>query len=136
MAPLSDDGRTLIVADSQTKQLVAFDVANDGNVSGRRVWAELEHAPDGICADGDGAIWVATVPGQACIRVGEGGAVLGTLAVDRGCFACMLGGEDGRTLFIGAARWHGMETAMRDGPGTTGQLVAAREQPAPHAGRP
>jgi len=132
---LLDGGHTLLVADSQTEQLVAFDV-QDGTVVGRRVWAQLEHAPDGICADAEGAIWVATVPGQACIRVAEGGAVLDTLPVDRGCFACMLGGEDGRTLFIGAAQWHGMETAMTDGPGTTGQLLAAPERPAPHAGRP
>jgi sugar lactone lactonase YvrE len=133
---LVDDGRTLVVADSHAQQLVGFDVAGDGTLSGRRVWAALEHAPDGICVDADGAVWVATVPGRCCVRVREGGEVLDTVAADRGCFACMLGGEDGRTLFIAAAEWRGMEAAMTEGPGLTGRLLAAPGQPAPHAGRP
>jgi sugar lactone lactonase YvrE len=132
---LIDDGATLVVADSHAQQLVAFEVRDDGTLVGRRVWADLESAPDGICADADGAIWVATVPGQSCVRVQEGGEVLNTVPSDRGCFACMLGGGDGRTLFIAAAEWHGME-AMRDGPGLTGQLLAVPGQPAAHAGRP
>jgi sugar lactone lactonase YvrE len=131
-----DDGATLVVADSHAQQLIAFDVAGDGALSGRRVWAEVAHAPDGICSDADGAIWVASVPGRHCVRVREGGEVLNTVEVDRGCFACMLGGDDGQTLFIAAAQWHGMEAAMRDGPGQTGQLLAAPGQPAPHAGHP
>jgi len=131
-----DDGRTLVVADSHAEQLIGFDVSGDGALTDRRVWAELEHAPDGICADADGAVWVASVPGQHCVRVREGGEVLETVAVDRGCFACTLGGEDGRTLFIAAAEWHGMEQAMREGPGITGRLLAAPGQPAAHAGRP
>jgi sugar lactone lactonase YvrE len=133
---LIDNGRTLVVADSHAQQLVGFDVTDDGSLTGRRVWAALEHAPDGICADADGAVWVASVPGQYCVRVQEGGHVLDTVAVDRGCFACMLGGDDGRTLFIAAARWHGMDALMSEGPGTTGQLLAAPQQPAAHAGRP
>jgi sugar lactone lactonase YvrE len=68
---LIDEGRTLIVADSHAGQLVAFEVAGDGALGGRRVWAGLEHAPDGICADADGAVWVASVPGQRCVRVRE-----------------------------------------------------------------
>jgi sugar lactone lactonase YvrE len=133
---LLDDGRTLVVADSHANQLIGFDIEDDGTLSGRRVWAELEHAPDGICADGEGAIWVATVPGQQCLRVAEGGEVLDAVPADRGCFACMLGGEDGRTLFIAAAEWRGMEVAMREGPGRTGRLLAAAGMPAAHAGRP
>jgi sugar lactone lactonase YvrE len=133
---LVDDDRTLVVADSHAGQLVAFEVAGDGTLAGRRVWAGLEYAPDGICADADGAVWAASVPGQHCVRVREGGEVLEEVSVDRGCFACMLGGENGGTLFIAAARWHGMEAAMRDGPDWTGQLLAAPGQPAPHAGRP
>ena len=89
-----------------------------------------------IDAVGNGAVWVASVPGKHCVRVAEGGKVLNTVALDRGCFACMLGGEDGRTLFIAAAQWRGMEAAMKEGPGLTGQLLAAPEQPAPHGGRP
>jgi sugar lactone lactonase YvrE len=133
---LVDHGRTLVVADSHANQLLAFDVAVDATLSDQRVWADLEHAPDGICADGERAIWVASVPGRHCVRVQEGGDVLATIAVDRGCFACMLGGEDGRTLFIAAAEWRGMEPAMTEGPGVTGQLLAAPGQPAAHAGRP
>ena len=133
---LLDDGATLVVADSHLKQLTAFAVEGDGTLGRRRVWAELEHAPDGICADAEGAIWVASVPGEYCVRMREGGEILDTVAADRGCFACMLGGEDGRTLFVAAAIWHGMDAAMQDGPGTTGQLLAAPGQPAPHAGRP
>ncbi len=133
---LIDDGHTLVVADSQAQQLVGFEVAEDATLSGRRVWADVEYAPDGICADADDAIWVATVPGQQCRRVREGGEVLNAVAVDRGCFACMLGGEDGRILFIAAAEWHGMDAAMTDGPGFTGRLLAAADQPASHAGRP
>lgn len=133
---LLDGDRTLVVADSHAQQLIAFDVTDAGRLSGRRVWAELEHAPDGICADADGAIWVATVPGRRCARVREGGEVLDTVALDRGCFACMLGGADGRTLFIAAAEWRGMEAVEREGPGRTGQLLVAPDQPAPHSGRP
>ena len=133
---LIDRGHTLLVADSYAQRLVAFAVAQDGTLSGPRVWAELEHAPDGICADQEGGVWVASVPGRHCVRVREGGEVLKTIPVDRGCFACMLGGDDGRTLFIGAAQWRGMEATMSDGPGSTGRLIAAPGQPAPHAGRP
>ena len=133
---LVDGDRVLVVADSHAEQLVAFEVEDDGALGDRRVWADLEYAPDGICADSDGAVWVASVPGQRCARVREGGEVLDTVAVDRGCFACMLGGEDGRTLFIAAAEWHGMQAAMSNGPDWTGQLLAAPNRPAPHSGRP
>jgi sugar lactone lactonase YvrE len=133
MALLERD-RTLVVADSHTQALIAYDVTCDGSLSAGRVRAELEHAPGGICGHANGAAWVATVPGQRCIRVREGGAVLDT--VDRGCFACMLGGVDGRTLFIAAAEWRGMDALISDGPGLSGQLLAAPDQPAPHAGRP
>jgi sugar lactone lactonase YvrE len=133
---LLDDDRTLVVADSHAHQLVAYEVEARGTLSNRRVWAALEHAPDGICADADGAIWAATVPGKQCTRVAEGGEVLETVQADQGCFACMLGGEDGRTLFIATAQWRGMDAAMHEGPGRTGRLLAAANMPAAHAGRP
>ena len=123
---LIDEGATLLVADSHAQQLIAFDVAADGSLAGRRTWAALQHAPDGICADPDGAVWVASVPGERCELVAEGGSVLETVTVDRGCFDCVLGGVDGRDLFIGAAEWHGMDAAMNKGPGTTGQLLVVR----------
>jgi len=67
------------------------------------------------------------------VRVREGGEVLQTVELDRGCFACMLGGEDGKTLFMMAAEWHGMENMV--GAKRSGQVVTSRA-PAPHAGRP
>jgi sugar lactone lactonase YvrE len=127
------DGRLLAV-DGPGRLLLRLEP--DGTLPIGRVWAELEHPPDGICGDSDGAIWVATVPGQRCIRVREGGDVLDTVAADRGCFACILGGQDGRTLFIAAAQWRGMDALVSNGPGLTGQLLAAPDQRAPHAGRP
>jgi sugar lactone lactonase YvrE len=133
MAVTPDDG-TLIVADSYGKCLTAFAIEPDGNLSGRRVWADLgDGVPDGICMDAEGAVWYADVPNKRCVRVREGGEVLDTVAVDRGCFACMLGGPDGRTLFVLAAEWTGPE-GMLDGR-RTGRVVTVRA-PAPHAGRP
>jgi sugar lactone lactonase YvrE len=136
MAVLGDD--TLVVAESHADRLTAWTVTGSGELIDRRIWADLGpgSAPDGICADAEGAIWYASVPGQRCSRVAAGGRVLDTVEADRGCFACMLGGEDGCTLFIAAAQWRGMDAMRRDGPGLTGQLLAAPDQPAPHAGRP
>ncbi|MGH3210793.1 MAG: SMP-30/gluconolactonase/LRE family protein, partial [Trebonia sp.] len=103
------DNATLIVADSYRHQLVAFDIAGDNSLAGRRTWADLgESAPDGICVDAENAVWYAEVPGKRCARVAEGGAVLQTIPLDRGGFACVLGGQDGTTLFITAAEWRGM----------------------------
>ena len=103
------DNRTLVVADSYRHQLVGFDIAPDGSLNGRRVWADLgEAAPDGICLDAEDAAWYADVPHEHCVRVAEGGRVLDTVPLDRGGFACMLGGPDGRSLYVVAARWPGM----------------------------
>lgn len=100
------DNSTLIVAESYAGTLTAFDIAADGTLSGRRVWAEIPgSAPDGICIDAEGAVWYADVPNRRCARVREGGEVLQTVELDRGCFACMLGGTDRTTLFIVAAEW-------------------------------
>jgi sugar lactone lactonase YvrE len=99
------DNATLLVAESYGPRLTAFDIGAGGELSGRRVFAELEDAPDGICVDAEGAVWSATVPGRRCVRVAEGGRVLQTVDFDRGCFACALGGPDRRTLFVTAAEW-------------------------------
>ncbi len=129
------DGSTLIVAESHGNRLTAFDIGEDADLANRRVWADLgeDHYPDGICLDASGAVWYADVPNQHCVRVREGGEVLETVDVDRGCFACMLGGPEGTTLFIVAAQWHGMDRFM-DGMGS-GQVLTA-EVSVPHAGRP
>ena len=100
---LTPDGRTLIVAETYAARLTAFDVAADGSLSGRRVFAELPGiAPDGICLDERGHVWVATARTPEVLRVAEGGRVTGRVAVGSGSlsYACMLGGDDGRTLFV------------------------------------
>jgi sugar lactone lactonase YvrE len=133
---VTPDNSTLIVAESYARQLTAFDIEADGGLSNRRVWASLgEDPPDGICIDAEGAVWYATVPGRRCVRVREGGEVLATVDVDRGCFACMLGGPDGTSLFVMAAEWKGIEGI--DFAQRTGQvLIAEAPAPAPHAGYP
>jgi sugar lactone lactonase YvrE len=103
------DGSTLIVADSWGKELSGFDIGPDGDLSNRRVWADLgDGVPDGICADAEDAIWYADVPNQRCVRVCEGGEVLRVVQLDRGGFSCALGGEDRKTLFIVATEWGGL----------------------------
>lgn len=118
------DNSTLIVADSYGHNLVGFDIGADGGLSGRRVWADLgDGTPDGICADAQNAVWYADVPGQRCVRVSEGGAVLQTVELDRGGFACVLGGPDRATLFITAAQWRGMTEPEPVTPGS-GRVLA------------
>ena len=132
---VTGDNSTLIVADSYRHHLVAFDIAVDGSLSNRRVWAELgEGTPDGICADAQDAIWYADVPGQRCVRVAEGGTVLQTVNLDRGGFACALGGPERTTLFIVAATWQGMTQSEMVAP-ASGQ-VQFTEVETPGAGWP
>jgi sugar lactone lactonase YvrE len=113
------DNSTLIIAESYGRKLTAFDIAADGSLDKRRVWADLgSGVPDGICIDSDNAVWYADVPNKCCVRVREGGEVLETVKIDRGCFACMLGGPDRKTLFLLAAEWQGpekMASAARSG---------------------
>jgi sugar lactone lactonase YvrE len=128
------DNRTLIVAESYAKRLTAFEIAADGGLSNRRVWADLgDGVPDGICYDAAGAVWYSDVPNKRCVRVREGGEVLQTIKLDYGCFACALGGRDGRTLFMMATVWRGPENMFAEP--RTGQVVAT-EAPAPRAGWP
>jgi sugar lactone lactonase YvrE len=129
------DNRTLIVADSYRHQLVAFTIDADGGLSDRRVWADLgDGTPDGICVDADNAVWYADVPNQRCVRVAEGGAVSRTVQLDRGGFACVLGGADRASLFIVAARWRGMTEPEPVTPGS-GQVLRIRVE-VPGAGWP
>jgi sugar lactone lactonase YvrE len=119
---VTPDNATVIVAESYARRLTAFTIVADGNLSNRRVWADLgEGCPDGICLDAEGAVWYADVPNKRCVRVREGGERLQTIALDRGGFACMLGGADRRTLFIAAAHWRGPETMF----GLTGRERAS-----------
>ena len=131
---VTPDGGTLLVAESHAMRISAFTIEPDATLTDRRVWADLAgDNPDGICVDADGAVWYASVPGRHCVRVREGGEVLQTVDVDRGAFACMLGGSDGRTLFVGAAEWHGMDRMF--GQPRTG-VVVTEPVATPHAGRP
>jgi sugar lactone lactonase YvrE len=128
------DNATLIVADSYAKSLIAFDIDDDGSLSNRRVWADLgDGVPDGICLDAEDAVWYADVPNRRCVRVREGGEVLQTIELDRGAFACALGGPDRTTLFITATEWKG-PAHMFDGP-ASGRVLTA-EAPAPGVGYP
>jgi sugar lactone lactonase YvrE len=105
---VTPDNATLIVAESFARRLTAFDIAAEGSLSNRRVWAAV--TGDGICIDAQGAVWCSDVgpdEGGVCLRVGEGGEVLDRIELDRPCYACMLGGEDGRTLFMVVAKWLG-----------------------------
>jgi sugar lactone lactonase YvrE len=128
------DNSTLIVAESYGNKLTAFNIAEDGGLSNRRVWADLgDGVPDGICLDAEGAVWYADVPNKRCARVTEGGEVLQTIELDLGCFACMLGGEERRTLFIVAQGWGGTEGTSEEE--RTGRVLTA-PAPAPGAGWP
>jgi sugar lactone lactonase YvrE len=99
---ITPDDKTLIVAESFGGRLTAFSIAKDGSLTGRRVWAALAKGidPDGICLDADGAVWVADAAGHAVSRVKEGGEVLQQIGVETHAYACMLGGNDRRTLFV------------------------------------
>ena len=131
---VTPDNATLILAESYGKRLTAFDVAADGSLSNRRTWADLgDGAPDGICLDAVNAIWYGDVPNKRCVRVREGGEVLQTIDLDRGCFACALGGADKRTLFLVATEWSG--TTSMAGGARTGQVLVV-EAPAPGVGWP
>jgi sugar lactone lactonase YvrE len=133
MAVTSDDS-TLILAESYARKLTAFDISPDGSLSNRRVWADLGiGVPDGICLDAQGAVWYADVPNKRCVRVREGGEVLQTVEIDRGCFSCALGGADNRTLFLVATEWRGMDKIAEVAQARTGQVLTF-EAPAPGAG--
>ena len=122
---VTPDNSTLIVAESHGKKLTAFNIATDGGLSKRRVWADLKDGvPDGICLDAEGAIWYGDVPNKRCVRVREGGGVLQTINLDRGCFACALGGVDRRILFMMVAEWRGFAN-MTDG-SRTGQVLTVK----------
>jgi len=116
---ITPDGRTMIVGETQAHRLTAFDVAPDGTLSNRHVWAQLDDAvfPDGICLDAEGTIWVSDARGAALLRVREGGKIDGTVSTGgRYAFACMLGGADRRTLFVCTSTGSGPAMAdKRDG---------------------
>ena len=125
---ITPDGRTLVISESFAGTLTAFDIDADGGLSGRRVFA-ADVAPDGICLDAEGAIWVST--GSSVSRVAQGGEVLQRVELPEGRapFALMLGGPDRRTLFICTAEWRMADDhvvnlgRLTNGP-RTGQILA------------
>ena len=139
---VTPDNSTLVISESFAARLTAFDIDDDGGLSNRRVWAD-DVGPDGICIDSDGAVWTGVDqagPGVFIGRVLDGGEVLDRVQVDMPCFACMLGGEDRRTLFMLVADWRmsdGFEdniARLTEGP-PTGRLLTA-PAPAPGVGWP
>lgn len=134
---VTPDNRTLILADSFANSLVAFDIEEDGGLTGRRVWAD-GLMPDGICIDEDGAVWTSSAAfgrpeeEKDCVRVAEGGKILDRIPIDRSSFALMLGGAQRRTLFVMAAVWNHEDPF--GGP-RTGRVLTT-EAPATGAGWP
>ena len=130
---VTPDGATLIVAETMASRLSAFDVGADGTLTNRRVWAALEFvAPDGICLDTEGQIWVANALASQCLRVAEGGEVTAVVTTSQTSFACMLGGEDRRSLYVMSAPTSDRFTVASV---TLGAIEMARVA-TPGAGRP
>jgi sugar lactone lactonase YvrE len=98
---IADGGRTLVVAESFGQRLSAYDLNEDGSLANPRVWADLRpNVPDGICLDAAGGIWVADPLNNGVMRVVQGAGPVDWIPTSRGAFACALGGDDGRTLYI------------------------------------
>ena len=130
---ITPDGRTLIVGESFSGGYVAFTIQSDGTLADRRRWADIPGtAPDGCTLDAAGGIWFSDALGSQVIRVEEGGEVTHTVATPQPTFACMLGGDDGRTLHaLCAPGSHPDETAGKG----LGAIHTMRVDH-PRAGRP
>ena len=123
-AVITPDGRTLIVGETYAARLTSFDINQDATLSNRRVWADFTldakegevPVPDGMCLDAEGAIWVASPTTADVIRIKEGGEILDRLPVETNAYACMLGGDDLKTLFICTSKASGVdpEAALRE----------------------
>jgi sugar lactone lactonase YvrE len=105
---ITADGSTLLVGESMASRISAFDIAPDGTLGNRRVWAQLEGATvDGMCLDAEGAVWAACPFTGRVLRIREGGEVVDEVkGTHPGAFACMLGGDDRRTLYLCTAPTH------------------------------
>ena len=111
---ITNDDRTLVVAESSGKCLTAFDLADDGMLTHRRVWADLPDHPDGICLDAEDGVWIAAPVTDRFVRVTEGGEVTDVVETPgRHGIACALGGPDGRTLLMLTATTHGARDESR-----------------------
>lgn len=142
------DDNVLLVGETFGNRVTAFDITDEGDLVNRRVWAqfgelpgetgmdellaELVVAPDGCCLDADGALWIADALASRVVRVIEGGEIVDQIDTPSGVFACMLGGEDGRQLFMCTAPDFHEEArkAAREG------VMVSTRVDVPHAGRP
>jgi sugar lactone lactonase YvrE len=142
---VTPDNATLIVAESFAGRLTAFDIEPDGGLANRRLWAD-GLGPDGICVDTEGAVWSHSGesrahtgntqdPAGVAVRVFDGGEITHRVPLEQFGFACMLGGSDGRTLFLLVADWRGIEGVESAIADRTGQVLVA-DAPAPGAGWP
>ena len=132
---ITPDNKTLVVAESFASRLTAFDIAEDGALSNRRLWAD-GIGPDGICLDEDGCIRASSGNmANDCARIRGGGDVLERIDLGRPCFAAMLGGPDRRTLFMLTADWRGTEGVGDVIEARTGQVLVA-DAPAAGVGWP
>lgn len=131
---ITPDGRTLVIGESGMRSLTAFDLGADGALTNRRNWASLpdDAFPDGICLDAEGAIWVASPPTREVLRVREGGEILERITTEQEAIACMLGGADGKTLFICTAQTTDPESCRQN---RTARLLSVQVD-VPGAGRP
>jgi sugar lactone lactonase YvrE len=130
---ITPDGRTLIVGESMGGRYTAFDIRADGTLENRRTWAQVDGTtPDGCTLDAEGAIWFANATGTDVLRVREGGEITDRVDVGQGTFACALGGDDGRTLFIISAD-SSDETVVA---GTGTGVIRTMRVDVPHAGLP
>jgi sugar lactone lactonase YvrE len=130
---ITPDGKTLILGETLGAVLTAFDIAANGDLSNRRVWARTTPAvPDGICLDAAGAIWLANPVAPQCVRIAEGGKVLETIDTGQPCYACMLGGDDGKSLFMVVADSSDHAEAAKS---KTGKILVASVD-SPRAGLP
>ena len=139
---ITPDGKTLIVGETYAARLTAFDINQDATLSNRRVWADFTlyadegdiPLPDGMCLDAEGAIWVASPSTAEVIRVREGGVILDRISVETNAYACMLGGDDLKTLFICTSNASGVdpESALRE---KSGKIETIKVEVA-GAGRP
>jgi sugar lactone lactonase YvrE len=130
---ITPDGKTLIVAETFGLCLTAFDIEDDGSLHHRRVWADLGfHAPDGICLDAEGNIWVANPTTPEAVLYAPGGAAIDRVETSQPCYACMLGGDDGKTLFCLTARTSDSSVTAVERTGKVESAVVS----VPHAGLP
>jgi sugar lactone lactonase YvrE len=145
---ITPDGSTLVVSESLGNRLSAFPIHGDGTLGDRRDWAALGpppteedvgsalgatvFAPDGMCLDAAGAAWVADAIANRAVRLAEGGPQLDEVKLDVGCYACMLGGDDGRTLFLCTAPGFAEHERRNT---CEARLLSTRVE-VPHAGTP